>query len=288
MRGVVLAGGTGSRLWPLTIGVNKHLLPVFDKPLIYYPISTLMLAGIRDLLVVVRPEDLDAFTKTLGDGDQWGVNIRYEIQESPRGIADALLVGESFLAGQPFALILGDNIFHGPSLGESLRGRLDAEIGTVFAYEVADVSSYACIEIDSSGNIASIVEKPTVPRSSMAVPGLYFLPSDAINIAKGLSPGIRGELEITDLNSALLAQGRLRVVPLPRGTAWLDAGTQDDLLDASNYVRVLQERQGGLIASPEEVALRNGWIDMKQVHESLGGNVKGSTYASTLLRVLDR
>jgi glucose-1-phosphate thymidylyltransferase len=261
MKSVILAGGSGSRLFPLTRGVNKHLLPIFDKPLIFYPLATAMLAGARDVTIVVRPADLQAFQGVLGDGSTFGIEIEYVIQNEPRGIADALIRSEGRLQGQELLLILGDNIFHGPLLGESLRGRVSSTHATIFSYEVSDPKDYACIEVDTLGRPVTLVEKPETPRSNLAVPGIYFLPPDSFDIARSLKPSSRGELEITDLNNVFLAQDRLHVVPLPRGTAWMDTGTPEALNEASNYVRLLQQRQGLPIACPEEIALRSGWID---------------------------
>lgn len=282
LKGILLAGGTGSRLFPLTKAVNKHLLPVYDKPLVMYPLTTLMLSGAREVAVVVTSDDRQAFHSLFGDGSKFGVEIRFVIQNEAKGIADALIKCETFLSGEPAVLVLGDNIFHGPLLGESLAGRTSEQIATVFSYEVSDPRAYACIELNNDGAPVSITEKPTMPRSSLAVPGLYFLPVDACETAKRLRPSDRGELEITDLNREYLTQGRLEVVPLPRGTAWIDAGTPDSLLEAGNYIRLLQHRQGLPIACPEEIALRNGWLSAS----SIWGDIKASpaTHYSELLR----
>jgi len=244
----------------LTEVVNKHLLPVYDKPMIFYPLATLMLAGVREVLVVTKAQDIDSFQGLLHDGSRWGIQITYAIQEQPRGIADAIRLGESFIGGDPFALILGDNLLHGAHLGESLRDRFSRDVATIFCYEVADPSEYACVSLSSSGAPVTLVEKPSRPASNLAVPGLYFLPPDAVQIAQGLIPSARGEFEITDVNRVYLAANRLNVVPLPRGTSWMDTGNPDSLLDAGNYVRILQERQGLPIASLEEIAARFGWI----------------------------
>ena len=260
MRGIVLAGGTGSRLAPLTTVVNKHLLPVYDKPMIHYPIATLMLAGVRELLLVVRPRDRKQFEELVGNGSQWGIQIEFAEQENAAGIAEALIIGRKFVGAQPFALILGDNLFHGAHLGESLRDRFSNERATIFSYEVADPTAYACVSIDQRGRPESLVEKPLSPDSNLAVPGLYFFPPDAPEIASRIKPSDRGELEITDVNREFLAQGRLDVIPLPRGTSWMDTGTVDALLDAGNYVRILEQRQGLPIGAPTEIALRSHWI----------------------------
>jgi glucose-1-phosphate thymidylyltransferase len=265
MKGIVLAGGTGSRLWPVTRGVSKQLLPVYDKPMVHYPIATLMLAGLRELLVITTPEDAQAFVRLLGDGSDWGMSIRYAQQDSPRGLADAFLLGEEFLAGSAAALVLGDNLFHGPGLGSHLRACTEPKGGFIFAYQVADPRSYGVVEFDESGFVLSIEEKPSQPKSRYAVPGLYFYAHDIVDIARSISPSARGELEITAVNQAYLDQGRLEVVILPRGTAWLDTGTFTDLQSAGEYVRVVEERQGTKIACLEEIAWRNGWIDSEQL-----------------------
>lgn len=256
MKGIVLAGGMGSRLRPLTTVVNKHLLPVYDKPMIHYPIATMMLAGVQEILLVTSPEHKPSFLSLLGDGSTWGIDINFVEQEVPRGIAEAIVLGRSFIGSDPFALILGDNLLHGAHLGESLRNRFSNSVATIFSYEVADPSEYACVTVDEAGFPTSIVEKPQAPESRLAVPGLYFYPNDAVSIAAELKPSPRGELEITDVNNYFLEQRRLQVVPLPRGTAWMDTGSPDSLLEAGNYVRILQERQGLPIGSLDEIALR--------------------------------
>lgn len=261
MRGILLAGGSGSRLKPLTDAVNKQLLPVFDKPMFFYPLATLMLAGVKEVLIITRPEDQGAFRALVGNGAKWGMRIGFATQSKPRGIADAIRIGGSFVADEPFALVLGDNLLHGAHLGESLRNRFSHEYATIFTYEVANPSAYACLTVDEAGRPTGLIEKPSQPQSQLAVPGLYFLPPDAVEVARTLAPSARGELEITDVNRFYLTQERLRVVPLPRGTSWMDTGTPESLLDAGVYVRILQERQGLPIASMEEIARRNGWID---------------------------
>jgi glucose-1-phosphate thymidylyltransferase len=261
MKGVVLAGGSGSRLHPLTAAFSKQLLPVFDKPMVFYPLATLMLAGIREILVITTPNDEPLFRRLLGNGATWGIELSYDVQESPRGIAQAVSIAEDYLSGDSLALILGDNLFHGPGLGASLAELKDVSGAQIFAYEVADPREYAVVEFDPSGIARSLEEKPTQPRSRWAVPGLYFYDATVVDRVRNLSPSSRGELEITDLNLAYLSEGRLSVTALPRGTAWLDTGTFRGLLDAGNYVRVLEERQGLKVACLEEIAWRSGWID---------------------------
>ncbi|MFD6353031.1 glucose-1-phosphate thymidylyltransferase RfbA [Nocardia tengchongensis] len=264
MRGIILAGGTGSRLHPITRGVSKQLVPVYDKPMVYYPLSTLMLAGIRDILVITTPEDADAFTRLLGDGSRFGVNISYVVQPEPDGLARAFVLGADHVGTESAALVLGDNIFHGPGLGTQLQTFHDLDGGAVFAYRVSDPSAYGVVEFEQ-GRAISIEEKPARPRSNYAIPGLYFYDNDVLAIARDLKPSDRGEYEITDINRTYLEQGRLHVQVLPRGTAWLDTGTFDSLLDAANYVRTIEERQGLKIGVPEEVAWRLGFIDDDQL-----------------------
>ncbi|MEV0249945.1 glucose-1-phosphate thymidylyltransferase RfbA [Nocardia sp. NPDC050712] len=284
MRGIILAGGTGSRLHPITRGVSKQLVPVYDKPMIYYPLSTLMLAGIRDVLVITTPEEADAFRRLLGDGSQFGIALDYVVQPEPDGLARAFVLGADHIGGESAALVLGDNIFHGPGLGTSLNRFTGLDGGAVFAYWVSDPTAYGVIEFEA-GRAVSIEEKPKKPRSNYAIPGLYFYDNDVVEIAKTLRPSARGEYEITDINRAYLEQQRLRVDVLARGTAWLDTGTFDSLLDAANYVRTIEERQGLKIGVPEEVAWRMGYIDDEQLCKQAEPLVR-SGYGSYLLDLL--
>lgn len=265
MKGIVLAGGTGSRLWPITRGISKQLLPVYDKPMVHYPIATLMAAGLREMLIITTPEDQPAFVRLLGDGAELGVSFSYVVQPRPEGLAQAFLLAEGFLAGDSAALVLGDNIFHGPGLGRKLRSLQEVDGGHVFAYQVANPREYGVVEFDESGRAISLAEKPSEPRSNYAVPGLYFYGPDIVEVARGIRPSDRGELEITAVNQHYLAQGRLSVSVLERGTAWLDTGTFRSLQDAAEYVRVMEDRQGVKLACLEEIAWRNGWIDRAQL-----------------------
>jgi glucose-1-phosphate thymidylyltransferase len=260
MRGIILAGGTGSRLHPITLGLSKQLVPVYDKPMVYYPLSTLMLAGIRDVLIITTPYELDQFVRLLGDGSDLGIAIDYAVQPSPDGLAQAFLIGEEHIGDDRVCLVLGDNIFHGESLGTRLRRFQDIDGAAVFGYRVADPTAYGVVEFDGAGRALTLEEKPAEPRSSYAVPGLYFYGTDVVERARALQPSARGELEITDLNRTYLDEGRLRVEVLPRGSAWLDTGTFDGMNDASNFVRTVESRQGTKIGAPEEVAWRMGYI----------------------------
>jgi glucose-1-phosphate thymidylyltransferase len=285
MKGIVLAGGTGSRLWPITKSISKQLLPVYDKPLIYYPLGTLFLAGIRDILIITTPEDLSSFQRLLGNGAQFGVSIQYEVQMKPNGLAEAFLIGEKFIDHDNVALILGDNIFHGVGLGQQLK-MIDFNHGaTIFAYRVSDPERYGVVEFSPNGNVISIEEKPKVPKSNFAVPGLYFYDKDVVEIAKQVEPSSRGELEITSVNENYLNKGRLVTKVLERGTTWLDTGTVQTLHAASSYVQIIEERQGSKISCLEEIAWRNGWITGENL-EILAKNFGSSPYGTYLLGLL--
>jgi glucose-1-phosphate thymidylyltransferase len=286
MRGIILAGGSGTRLYPITMGVCKQLLPVYDKPLIYYSLSTLIMAGIRDIQVITTAGDVAAFHRLLGDGSMFGTNITYAIQDRPDGVAQAFVVGANHIGNDSVALILGDNIFYGPSLGTSLSRFQDISGGAIFAYRVANPSAYGVVEFAEDGTALSLEEKPETPKSHYAVPGLYFYDNDVVEIAKSLRPSPRGEYEITEINQIYLNQGRLAVEVLARGTAWLDTGTFDSLLDASDYVRTIERRQGLKVGVPEEVAWRLGFIDDEQLASRAHTLVK-SGYGAYLLQLLE-
>ena len=284
-KGIVLAGGSGSRLYPVTRGFSKQLLPVYDKPLIYYPLATLMLAGIRDVLIVTTPEDLPLFEKILGDGQQWGLTIQYRTQAKPVGIAQALLIGETFIDGTPVALILGDNLFYGHGLPEQIRAAVAQEEGaTVFAYFVREPERYGVVEFDAAGRAIGIEEKPKTPRSRYAVTGLYLYDGDCVEIARSLRPSARGELEITDVNRHYLDRGQLRVEILGRGIAWLDTGTHESLLQAANFIETIESRQGLKVCCPEEIAYRLGYIDKGQLTR-LAEGLGRTSYAEYLQRI---
>jgi glucose-1-phosphate thymidylyltransferase len=286
MKGIVLAGGTGSRLWPITKGASKQLLPIYDKPLIHYPIGTLMLAGIRDIFVITTPEDAPAFKRLLGDGSAIGVNFQYGIQESPRGIGEAFVIAENFIGDDEVALILGDNLFHGHGLGTQLKKIRNIHGAEIFAYSVSDPERYGVVEFDESGIAKSIEEKPSRPKSSFAIPGLYFFDNNVIEIARNTHPSSRGEIEITTINQTYLEAGSLRVRILPRGTMWLDTGTVDSLNAASNYVKIIEERQGQKISCLEEISWRNKWISDSEL-EKIAAVFRTNEYGNYLSKLVE-
>lgn len=286
MRGIILAGGSGTRLYPITKGISKQLMPVYDKPMIYYPLSTLMMAGIRDILVISTPEDRDNFRRLLGDGSDIGVRIAYEVQPRPEGLAQAFVIGADFIGDDSAALVLGDNIFYGAGLGTRLKAHTNQVGGHIFAYHVSNPSAYGVVEFDASGHVISIEEKPAAPKSNYAVPGLYFYDRDVIDIAKSIKPSGRGELEITAVNDEYLRRGTLTVTVLERGTAWLDTGTFGSLMQAAEFVQVVEERQGLKIGCVEEVAFREGYIDADQLR-ALAEPLRKSGYGEYLLGLLE-
>lgn len=285
MKGIILAGGSGTRLYPLTLAVSKQLMPVYDKPMIYYPLSTLLVSGIRDILIISTPHDLPGFQKLLGDGSQLGCNFTYQVQEVPNGLAQAFVLGEEFIGNDKVALILGDNIFYGKGFGKLLRENTMVDGGMVYAYHVSDPERYGVVEFDDDGHAISIEEKPKHPKSNYAVPGLYYYDNDVVRIAKELKPSARGEFEITDVNREYLQAGKLKVTRLDRGTAWLDTGTFSSLMQAGQYVQVIEDRQGLKIGAIEEVAWRMGYIDDKQLEE-LANPLMNSGYGTYLMAQL--
>ena len=285
MKGIVLAGGTGSRLWPVTLGVSKQLLPVYDKPLIHYPISTLMLTGIREILIITTPQDQVSFMRLLGDGSRYGVSFTFAVQETPEGLAQAFLIGERFIGAGSSALILGDNIFYGSALGAQLKELREPSGAIIFAYKVKDPERYGVIEFNSTGKVTSIEEKPLKPKSQYAVPGLYFYDNQVVDIARSVKPSARGELEITSVNQEYLKSGKLQAKVLERGTAWLDTGTFDSLNSASSFIQIIEERQGQKVSCLEEVAWRNGWISDSEL-TARADEYKSSPFASYLRNLL--
>lgn len=285
MKGIVLAGGSGTRLHPITLAVSKQLMPIYDKPMIYYPISTLMWSGIKDILIISTPQDIPLFEKLLGDGKKYGCNFQYAVQEAPNGLAEAFIIGEDFIGDDKVALILGDNIFYGTGLSNLLQQNNDPDGGIIYAYHVLDPERYGVVEFDQSGNVVSIEEKPKVPKSNYAVPGIYFYDNSVVEIAKNIQPSKRGELEITDVNKTYLKQGKLKVSVLDKGTAWLDTGTFNSLMQASQFVQVIEERQGLKIGAIEEAAFKMGFIDEDQLRE-VAKSLTKSGYSKHLLSLL--
>ena len=285
MKGIILAGGSGTRLWPITQAISKQLMPIYDKPMIYYPLTTLMQAGIRDILIITTPDDQAGFQRLLGDGSQWGITLEYAVQPSPDGLAQAFIIGEGFIGNDKVALVLGDNIFHGERLDESLQECTNPDGGTVFAYKVSDPERYGVVEFDEQNQAISIEEKPAEPKSNFAVVGLYFYDNDVVEIAKNVEPSDRGELEITSINAEYLRRGKLQVQTLDNGDVWLDTGTIDSLTDASDFVRVIQKRTGRIIGSPEKTAFKNDWISREQL-DTLAEPLKKSGYSNYFTRLL--
>jgi len=284
MKGIILAGGSGTRLWPITQAISKQLMPIYDKPMIYYPLTILMQAGIRNILIITTPDDQAGFQRLLGDGSQWGINLEYTVQPKPEGLAQAFIIGEEFIGNDKVALVLGDNIFHGERLDESLQECTNPDGGTVFAYKVSDPERYGVVEFDEQNQAISIEEKPAEPKSNFAVVGLYFYDNDVIEIAKNVQPSARGELEITSINAEYLRRGKLQVQTLDNGDVWLDTGTIDSLTDAADFVRVIQKRTGRIIGSPEKIAFKNDWISREQLN-TLAEPLKKSGYGKYLVRV---
>ena len=283
MKGIILAGGSGTRLHPITKAISKQLMPIYDKPMIYYPLTTLMQAGIRDILIITTLDDQAGFQRLLGDGSQWGINLKYAVQPKPEGLAQAFIIGEEFIGDDKVALVLGDNIFHGERLDESLQECTNPDGGTVFAYKVSDPERYGVVEFDEQNQAISIEEKPAQPKSNFAVVGLYFYDNDVIEIAKNVQPSARGELEITSINAEYLRRGKLQVQTLDNGDVWLDTGTIDSLTDAADFVRVIQKRTGRIIGSPEKIAFKNDWISREQLN-TLAEPLKKSGYGKYLVR----
>lgn len=281
MKGIILAGGSGTRLWPITKAISKQLMPIYDKPMIYYPLTTLMQAGIRDILIITTPDDQAGFQRLLGDGSQWGINLEYAVQPKPEGLAQAFIIGEEFIGGDKVALVLGDNIFYGAALDDSLRACTDPDGGTVFAYKVSDPERYGVVEFDDQNQAVSIEEKPVQPKSNFAVVGIYFYDNDVIEIAKKVQPSARGELEITSINAEYLRRGKLKVQTLDNGDVWLDTGTISSLTDAEDFVRVVQTRTGQIVGSPEKTAFQNDWINRQQIDE-IAATLKKSGYGEYL------
>lgn len=286
MRGIILAGGSGTRLWPITKGISKQLMPIYDKPMVYYPLSTLMMAGIREILIITTPEYNEQFRALFGDGSHLGLSLEYAVQESPDGLAQAFIIGEEFIGDESVALVLGDNIFHGAGLGSSLRAHGEVDGGLIFAYHVSNPTAYGVVEFDEDMVAISIEEKPATPKSNYAVPGLYFYDNDVVEIAKTIEPSARGELEISTINERYLEAGKLQVQILDRGTAWLDTGTFESMMQASEYVRVIEDRQGFKVGCIEEIAWRAGWIDDDQL-EKIAGPLAKSGYGVYLNNLLE-
>ena len=281
MKGIILAGGSGTRLWPITKAISKQLMPIYDKPMIYYPLTTLMQAGIRDILIITTPDDQAGFQRLLGDGSQWGINLEYAVQPKPEGLAQAFIIGEEFIGGDKVALVLGDNIFYGAALDDSLRACTNPDGGIVFAYKVSDPERYGVVEFDNQSQAVSIEEKPVQPKSNFAVVGIYFYDNDVIEIAKKVQPSARGELEITSINAEYLRRGKLKVQTLDNGDVWLDTGTISSLTDAEDFVRVVQTRTGQIVGSPEKTAFQNDWINRQQLDE-IAATLKKSGYGEYL------